>query len=70
MFDEAALLENKGHEAAYFSMHHPKNQENYKYSKYFIDYVELSNIGKEYSLVEKLKIVKNFIYNEQARSKF
>lgn len=70
MFDEAALLEDNGHKTAYFSMNHPKNPDDYKYSKYFIDYIELSNLGKEYSLLEKLNIVKNLIYNNRAAASF
>jgi len=70
MFDEANILEHNGHETAFFSMHHPQNPGNYKYSEYFVDYIELSNIGKEYSLLEKLKIIKNIIYNKQAAVNF
>lgn len=70
MFDEAKLLEHNGHEIAFFSMHHPNNSKEYKYSKYFVDYVELANTGKEYSLPEKFKTVKNIIYNKQAEINF
>jgi len=70
MFEEAKLLEKKGHEIAFFSMHHPLNPKEYKYNKYFVDYMELSNAGKEYSLIEKFKIARNFIYNKQAGIKF
>lgn len=70
MFDEAKLLEEQGHEVAFFSMKHPENMPNYSYSKYFIDYVDLSDPNKGYSLVEKLKIARDFIYNESAKEKF
>lgn len=59
-----------GHEIAFFSMHHPLNPKDYKYDKYFVDYVEFSNIGKEYNLIQKLKLAKDFIYNKQAKVKF
>lgn len=70
MFDEAHLLEQNGHQVEYFSMHHPNNPESYEYSKYFVDYVELSNAGKEYSIFDKIKIAKNLIYNKQAEINF
>jgi glycosyltransferase involved in cell wall biosynthesis len=67
---DAKMLENEGHEIAFFSMKHHNNPANYKYEKYFIDYVELSNNGKEYSFFDKLKIAKNFIWNNQAAKNF
>lgn len=63
MFEESRLLEEQGHEVAFFSMEHPENPEDYKYSRYFADYIELSNLGKEYSFFKKLKIAKDFIWN-------
>ncbi len=69
-FSEANMLEREGHEVAFFSMKHPKNPENYKYDKYFIDYIELSNNGQEYNIFEKIKIAKNFIWNNQAAKNF
>lgn len=69
-FEEAKLLESSGHEIAFFSMHHPLNPKEYKYNKYFIDNVEFSNLGKEYSLAEKFRIAKNFICNKQAAQRF
>jgi len=70
MFEEAKLLEQAGNEIAFFSMHHPNNTSDYKYNKYFVDQVEFSNLGKEYSLFQKLKFANNFIYNNQAIVKF
>jgi len=69
MLEEAELLKARGHEIAYFSMHHPNNPE-YKYDKYFADYVELSDSGKNHSFFEKINIAKNFIYNPKAAAKF
>lgn len=69
-FEEGRLLEQAGHEVAFFSMHHPKNPTEYKYSKYFVDYMEFSNVGKEYSLSQKLKLAQKFIYNKQAEKNF
>lgn len=70
MYEEAKMLEEAGNEVAFFSMKHPQNPTNYKYDKYFVEYVEFSNTGKEYSLLEKLKLAKNFIYNNEAAQKF
>lgn len=70
MFEEAELLQNHGHQVAYFSMHHPKNISDYKYSSFFVDHVELSNLGKEYNFLDKLKIARNFIYNHKAAANF
>lgn len=70
LFDEAELFCQNGHEIAFFSMRHPLNPEKYKYDKYFTDYMEFENLGKEYSLIEKFRIARNFIYNEQAKIKF
>ena len=69
MIEEAKLLEKAGHEVAFFSMHHKKNPP-YKYDKYFVDYAEYSNLGKEYSLSEKIQLAQNFIYNKQAAINF
>lgn len=70
MFEEADMLRQNDCQVAFFSMHNPKNIPDYEYSKYFVDYVELSNLGKEYSLLGKLKIAKNFIYNQKAANLF
>ena len=70
MFEEADFLKENNNEIAFFSMHHPKNNPDYKYSQYFIDYVELSNLGKEYSFFKKLFIAKDFIYNHKAAKLF
>lgn len=70
MIEEAKLLEKFGHEAAFFSMHHPLNPPDYKYSKYFIDRVELSDPKREYNFLEKLVIAKNFVYNHKAAKNF
>ena len=69
-FEEAKLLEKRGYEIAFFSMHHPLNPKDYKYDKYFVDYAEFSNVGKEYTLWQKLKLAKRFIYNKQAEINF
>ncbi|MEW5821153.1 MAG: glycosyltransferase family 4 protein [Cyanobacteriota bacterium] len=70
MFEEANHLQQNGFEIAFFSMHHPDNDPDYKYSKYFVDHVELSNMGKEYSFLEKIYIATNFIYNHKAAERF
>lgn len=70
MFDEAEFLQQNGHKIEFFSMHHPQNKQNYQYSKYFVDHVEFSNLGKEYSFIDKVKIAKNFIYNNKSARLF
>lgn len=69
MFEEAQLLQHRGHDVAFFSMKH-KNNRACKYDKYFIDNIEYSNVGKGYSLAKKFKLIKNFIYNQQSVKNF
>jgi glycosyltransferase involved in cell wall biosynthesis len=69
-FEEARMLEQAGHEVGFFSMRHSLNPPGYKYDKYFVDYMEFSNVGKEYSLWQKFKLAKKFIYNQQAATNF
>lgn len=70
MFQEADMLGNLGHEIAFFSMHHRNNSPDYKYSNYFADYIELSDLGSGFSLNQKLIIAKNFIYNKEVARRF
>ena len=68
--EEMKMLEKAGNEVAFFSMTHPNNPPSYIWENYFADFVEFSNCGKEYNLLEKLQIAKNFIYNSKAAKKF
>lgn len=62
-FDTARVLEEQGHEVAFFSMWHPMNEET-RWSKYFIDEVEYQHAS---SIRQKVKIVKNILWNRQAQ---
>jgi len=70
MFDEADVLEKNGHEVVFFSMKHPNNIRNYELEEHFVDYVELSQLGKEYGWFKKLKISLDIIYNRKNRENF
>lgn len=68
--DQMKLLENAGHNVAFFSMHHPKNIQNYVWSKYFCDYADFSLQGNTLRMSEKLKLGYRFITNKHASSRF
>lgn len=62
-FDTARVLEEHGHEVAFFSMQNPMNLET-RWSKYFIDAVDYHNNP---SIRQKVGIVKNILWNRQAQ---
>ncbi len=62
-FDTARVLEDHGHEVAFFSMHHPMNVKT-RWSKYFIDSVDYHDNP---SIRQKVRIVKNILWNRQAQ---
>ena len=62
-FETAKLLEEAGHEVAFFSMHHPKN-ESTPWEKYFVDQVDFEDQDK--SLWRKIRIGWRIIWNQQA----
>jgi glycosyltransferase involved in cell wall biosynthesis len=62
-FETAKLLEEAGHEVAFFSMHHPKN-ESTPWEKYFVDQVDFEDQDK--SLWRKIRIGWHIIWNQQA----
>jgi glycosyltransferase involved in cell wall biosynthesis len=66
MFRNAGLLRSKGHELAFFSMHHPLNKPT-EYQKYFVSNVDYH---ARHTLFERMKIVRNIIYNKEANRKF
>jgi glycosyltransferase involved in cell wall biosynthesis len=66
MFRIASLFESKGHDVAFFSMHHPQNKAT-PYDKYFVsnaDYYE------NHSLLRRMQLAVNIIYNKEANQKF
>jgi glycosyltransferase involved in cell wall biosynthesis len=60
-----AALEKAGHEVAYFSMQHPKN-ETTPYAKYFVSRLSFNEGG----LKDKLKTPGRMIYSLEAKRKF
>jgi glycosyltransferase involved in cell wall biosynthesis len=62
-FDHAALFEEEGWENAFFSMHHENNFES-KWSKYFVDEIQ---IGQNYSLLEKVVKATKVVYSFEAQ---
>ncbi len=65
-FDTASILENNGHEVAFFSMHHENNEKTI-WSKYFVNNVDLRN--EEYSFFKKMNIAFRIIWNFEAQKK-
>ncbi|HUT22090.1 MAG TPA: glycosyltransferase [Candidatus Bipolaricaulota bacterium] len=66
MFEQARLLSEEGHQVAFFSMHHPQNQQS-DFDKYFVSYVDMSK--PIYSLTG-LKMIGRMIYSLDAKRKF
>lgn len=66
-FDTAKLLRDAGHEVAFFSMAHPKNEPT-PWSKYFVEQVEYEG-SQDVSLFEKIKMAGNIIFNISAKRK-
>jgi len=64
-FDTAQILKQKGHEVAFFSMHHSNNFES-PYSKYFVDYIDYK---EPHSLHEKIKGAVKLVYSLEAKNK-
>ena len=62
-FETARLLEEAGHEVAFFSMHHPKNEQT-PWERYFVDTVDFEDQGK--TLWQKIRIGWRIIWNRQA----
>ena len=65
-FDTARVLQDDGHEVAFFSMHHSDNEDT-KWSKYFVDNVDLRNDNQ--SVIQKIRIAIRMIWNRQAQKK-
>jgi len=63
--DMLKILEDHGHEVAYFSTIHPDNYPS-KWSKYFVKYYDLNS---SHGWMSKIKIVLRIWYNFEARKK-
>jgi glycosyltransferase involved in cell wall biosynthesis len=63
-FNTSKLLEQHGHEVAFFSINHPANDQ-YALSDYFASYHD----NRMVSLVGKIKAMPSFIYNREAYGK-
>ncbi len=62
-FETARLLQEAGHEVAFFSMQHPKNERT-PWERYFVDTVDFEDEGK--TLWQKIRIGWRIIWNQQA----
>lgn len=65
-FDMARMLESQGHEVAFFSMEHPKN-ESTQWKKYFIQNIEYHDIS--ISFIQKLALIGKILFNFEAKKK-
>jgi len=68
MFRHADLLRRDGHEVAFFSMHHSRNEES-EWSRYFVSSIELSGPGKPRDLRGRLRAAMRFLYSGEAARK-
>lgn len=62
-FDTARILEDHGHEVAFFSMHHPKNEKT-PFEKYFVEYVDYHH---QYSTKERIQYALRILWNKEAQ---
>jgi glycosyltransferase involved in cell wall biosynthesis len=62
-FEHAKLVESVGWNNAFFSMHHPKNEDS-EWSEFFVEEIEF---GHSYSLIDKLSKAAKTIYSIEAR---
>ncbi len=65
-FDTANVLKSNGHEVAFFSMQHVNNEKT-KWSKYFVENVDLRN--ENYSVFKKISVAFRIIWNFEAQKK-
>ncbi len=68
--EQMKLLQEAGHEVAFFSMHHPQNPTDYAWSAYFADYVDYSLKENPPHWLKKLTLARNFIDNPEAGKRF
>jgi glycosyltransferase involved in cell wall biosynthesis len=68
--EQMRLLEQAGMTVAFFAMHHPRNPENYVWSKYFVDYADFSLKDPKPSVWEQLALARRFITNSSAAERF
>jgi glycosyltransferase involved in cell wall biosynthesis len=68
--EQMKLLQQAGHQVAFFSMHHPQNPPDYEWSGYFADYVDYSLKGQSPHWLKKLSLARNFIDNPTAGKRF
>ncbi|MBP9727924.1 MAG: glycosyltransferase [Candidatus Moranbacteria bacterium] len=66
-FDTAKLLQEQGHEVAFFAMDHPKNEPT-PWSKYFVEQVDYEE-ANQLTFFQKLKVARNIIWNPSAKKK-
>lgn len=63
--DTAKLMEQAGHQSAYFSMNHPSNMPS-EYSRYFVSSVDLNNVQGYY---RQMKTAARILYSVEAKRK-
>ncbi len=68
--EQMRLLQEAGHEVAFFSMRHPKNPAGYEWERFFVDYADFSLKESKPGLLRKLALAGRFVYNPQAAKRF
>lgn len=65
-FDTAEILRAHGHEVAFYSTKHDKNEET-KWAKYFVENVDYDYADKEFPFWKKIKIAQSIIFNFKSK---
>lgn len=68
--EQMRLLQNAGHEVAYFSMRHPQNPAGYEWERFFVDHADFSLKESKPGLLQKLSLAGRFVVNPQAAQRF
>lgn len=68
--EQMRLLEEIGFNVAFYSMHHPRNPENYYWAKYFADHVDFSMRNNNLGFIQKIEMASQFIYNPKVGKRF
>jgi glycosyltransferase involved in cell wall biosynthesis len=69
--EQMKLLKEHRIEVAFFSMHHPKNDQSYPWTPYFVDHADFSlQQDTKPTAWDKLKLASRFIANGEAAKKF
>ena len=67
-FALSELLQENGHEVFHWGMKHPKNYQ-YKYEDFFVDYLDFSELNKQKTISNGIKVLSRTIYSRYSQKK-